>query len=666
MVQTGSQLGPYRLQRRIGAGGMAEVFLGQRIGAEGFARTVAIKTILAVGAEEEGIGLFLDEARVASYLEHAAIVQTVDLGFENETLFIVMEYVPGPALSRMIRDLKKLNRFLSPQVVAYVGSRVASALDYAWSRAGTPDGKVLRLVHRDISPQNILITRTGNVKLTDFGVARASVQTHKTRTGQVRGKAAYMAPEQVRAGALDGRTDVFALALVLYEALTGVRAFQRKTDIMSMRAILTDEVQPIKEINPAVPDDLIAVLRKACAKKPDERYQTAAELGEALQKTYRAHSEAAIEAEIVALINELFGPEQFGSEQGVEAWQPTIAANAEQAGGSHPTPHRIAAGRLSPKIAAMLAPQTPPSSPSVETPVDPFDDGADVDLESMVAASPQKTPSGVAFAGTAGAREEHASGAMPGPFTRLGHTQAQAMTAGFNAEPVFGSAPFNELMPGTHVPGANVPPGFLTHVASPSNGTVAPGFNLEPKPRGRALVWGAGVFALAMVGALSVLLVYSDRGAQELEAPVEGAPTAVVGVSPREPAIKATASAGSSTIEPATEQDVAKARERAVTKTPRRERTEQRIEKPEDKPAIEKTAEKAVEKTEEPKRGKNESDETQNKAEKDFVLRALTARKKVDSMPELRAKLTSVINDVMGGREITAEDWELVKKAEQL
>src|SRR5262245_52998627 len=190
MVQTGSQLGPYRLQRRIGAGGMAEVFLAQRIGAEGFARTVAIKTILAVGAEEEGIGLFLDEARVASYLEHAAIVQTVDLGFENETLFIVMEYVPGPALSRMIRDLKKLNRFMSPQVVAYIGARVASALDYAYNRASTPDGKVLHLVHRDISPQNILITRTGNVKLTDFGVARASVQTHKTRTGQVRGKAA--------------------------------------------------------------------------------------------------------------------------------------------------------------------------------------------------------------------------------------------------------------------------------------------------------------------------------------------------------------------------------------------------------------------------------------------------------------------------------------------
>src|SRR5215472_13552333 len=165
-----------------------------------------------------------------------------------------MEYVPGPALSRMIRDLKKTNRFLPPQIVAYVGARVASALDYAHRRATTPDGKFLKLVHRDISPQNIMVTRGGMVKLTDFGVARASVQTHRTRTGQVRGKAAYMAPEQVRAGELDGRTDVFALGLVLYEALTGTRVFQRKTDIMSMRAILTDTVPPLTDANPSVPN----------------------------------------------------------------------------------------------------------------------------------------------------------------------------------------------------------------------------------------------------------------------------------------------------------------------------------------------------------------------------------------------------------------------------
>lgn len=353
MAETGAQLGPYRLLRRIGAGGMAEVFLAQRIGAEGFARTVAIKTILAVGAEEEGVTLFLDEARVASYLEHAAIVQTVDLGFEDDTLFIAMDYVPGPALSRIIRDLKKAGRVLPPHVVAHVGARVASALDYAHRRATAPDGRPLALVHRDVTPQNILLTRDGLVKLTDFGVARASVQTHRTRTGQVRGKAAYMAPEQVRAGALDGRTDVFALGLVLYEAATALRVYQRSTDIMSMRAILTDEVPPVRTTRTDVPEDLARVIEKALAKQPEERWQTAQEMSEALQRVHRTHAVALIETEIKALIDELFGPEQFAATpeaMPVEAWQPTIRAPAE--GGGALQPHRMS--QLSPKIAALL------------------------------------------------------------------------------------------------------------------------------------------------------------------------------------------------------------------------------------------------------------------------------------------------------------------------
>src|SRR5262249_29634251 len=146
----------------------------------------------------------------------------------------------------------------------------------------SPDGRRLSLVHRDISPQNIMLTRSGLVKLTDFGVARASTQTHKTKTGQVRGKASYMAPEQVRAKELDGRTDVFALGLVLYEALTSSRAYQRQSDIISMRAILTDPVKPIRSLNPSTPDDLIAVVMKALEKKAEDRWQTAAEMESAL------------------------------------------------------------------------------------------------------------------------------------------------------------------------------------------------------------------------------------------------------------------------------------------------------------------------------------------------------------------------------------------------
>lgn len=618
MLETGSQLGPYRLLRRIGAGGMAEVFLAQRIGAEGFARTVAVKTILAVGAEEEGIGLFLDEARVASYLEHAAIVQTVDLGFENDTLFIVMEYVPGPALSRMIRDLKKMNRFLSAPVVAYVGARVASALDYAWNRAAAPDGKHLRLIHRDISPQNILITRTGNVKLTDFGVARASVQTHKTRTGQVRGKAAYMAPEQVRAGQLDGRTDIFALALVLYEAITGVRAFQRKTDIMSMRAILTDEMPPIRDANPNVPDDLIAVLKKATAKKPDERYQTAAEFSEALQKTYRAYSETAIEAEIVAVINELFGEEQFGSSEsgGVEAWQPTVAAQASPGETSHPTPHRISANRLSPKIAAML--QQPQSAPSMETPFEPFDDQQDVDLESLVVQQPH-TPS----------------------VKVMGVTQARAPTQSFMPEPVA----FNEMMPPPYL----APPSNASGSLVMSNPSVA-------GQKSRALLWGAGAFAGAMLLALLVLVLAPTR--PEQKAPLEVQAETTPGVVVRETAARVTESAkqqvvpeherGIAAVDPAESAKAREPEEKRVRRDPVRKEVRETKREPE--------AEKPVQAVLPVREEKNDRDA--------FVLRAMAAKKKTEDGSDLQKELTKVLNDVLGGREVSKGDWEIVKRAE--
>ncbi len=364
LLQAGTRLGDYRLIRRIGAGGMADVFLGEKIGAEGFARTVAIKTILTQGAEEEAINLFLDEARVAGFLNHPAIVETLDLGFESETLFIVMEYIAGPPLSRIVRELERQKRFLAHEIVAYTGARVASALDYAHQRATSPDGRRLALIHRDISPQNIMLTRSGLVKLTDFGVARASTQTHRTKTGQVRGKAAYMAPEQVRAKELDGRTDIFALGLVLYEALTSSRAYQRNSDINSMRAILTDPVKPIRSLNPSTPDDLITVVMKAIEKKPEDRWQTAGEMESALLACCRK-APSLIEADLRDEIDRIFGPpETYADADGVEAWQPTMAASE--------TPvQRLPGTELSPRIREMLGtPSSSSTSVELTPPVD--------------------------------------------------------------------------------------------------------------------------------------------------------------------------------------------------------------------------------------------------------------------------------------------------------
>ena len=350
------ELSEYKILRRLGAGGMAEVFLADKVGLAGFSRTVAIKTILAAGAPADAISLFLDEARVASGLSHPGIVQTLDLGYEHETLFIVMEFVPGPPLSRMIYEMKRAGSLLPNHVVAYIGAKIAAALDFAHRRVTAPDGQPLNMVHRDVSPQNILVTRHAVVKLTDFGVARASIQMHKTKTGQVRGKAAYMAPEQVRAKALDGRTDMFALGLVLYEALTCIRPYQRKSDINSMRAILSEKVPPIHDANPDVPSDLVAVIMKSLEKKPQNRFAHCGELEAALQATYAHLRRSAIEEEIADIMNDLFGEQRWEDQQDgplVEAWQPTI--NVDKNGQeSIPRPQRIAGQSMSPEIAKLL------------------------------------------------------------------------------------------------------------------------------------------------------------------------------------------------------------------------------------------------------------------------------------------------------------------------
>ncbi|MFO0725289.1 MAG: protein kinase [Myxococcota bacterium] len=386
-MEAGVNLSQYRIVRRIGAGGMAEVFLASKVGVAGFSRPVAIKTIVAAGAAQESISLFLDEARVAAMLQHAAIVQTYDLGFENDTLFIAMEYVPGPPLSRVIQELKHRSRTMAPHMVAYIGARMANALDFAHRRVTTASGQALKLVHRDVSPQNILVSRTGMLKLMDFGVARASIQMHKTRTGQVRGKAAYMAPEQVRAQALDGRTDMFALGLVLYECLTAFRPFQRHNEIASMRAIIGEDVPPLADRNPDVPADLHEVIHKALKRNPNDRYANCGELEEALNKTIRKHRPSAIEQEIANLILDLFGQETFADElPDVEAWQPTMASSATPV-----TPRfKVPGAGLSPEIAAMLG-QTP------NTPAQPLTPATTAvpDIESLprgVTQAPQRPP----------------------------------------------------------------------------------------------------------------------------------------------------------------------------------------------------------------------------------------------------------------------------------
>lgn len=301
---------------------MAEVFLGHRLGVEGFQRQVAIKTIHGHGVDREAVRLFLDEARAAATLEHGGIVRTIDLGFDDDTLYIVMEYVAGPPLSRILRSLKERGRALRPPLVAHLGIQVALALDYAHHRASSADGRRLALVHRDVSPHNILITRQGGVKLTDFGIARSAIQHHVTRTGLVRGKAAYMSPEQVRAEPLDGRSDLFALGLVLYEALTLRRPFERRDEVSSMRAVARDPIEPLRTFAPEVSTELAGWIERCLDKSPSGRPERAEVLARGLERCLAGHSPATLESGWSQLVLALFGGDEGG--QGHEEWHPTL------------------------------------------------------------------------------------------------------------------------------------------------------------------------------------------------------------------------------------------------------------------------------------------------------------------------------------------------------
>ncbi|ATB28868.1 serine/threonine-protein kinase [Melittangium boletus] len=266
-------MGKYFLHERLGVGGMAEVFRATYSPEGGFEKQVAIKRVLPAYADNaEFLTLFRREAELGSMLIHPNIVQVLDLGRHQGTIFLSMEFVDGMPLSTLLKRVAV--RRLSPAAVAYVGAELASALAYMHDRAG-PKGEPLGLVHRDLNPPNILLSRIGEVKLSDFGIARAANQTGITRLQQVRGKAGYMAPEQAQGLALDGRADLFALGLTLHEALTGQRALQGDTDAALMLASIQQEILPPSHFVPGISPTLDAIVMGLLRHDREQRTPTA-------------------------------------------------------------------------------------------------------------------------------------------------------------------------------------------------------------------------------------------------------------------------------------------------------------------------------------------------------------------------------------------------------
>jgi len=277
-------LGRYALFGEIAAGGMATVHLGRLLGSVGFARTVAIKRLHPhLAKDPDFVAMFLEEARLAARVRHPNVVATLDVVDDDNELFLVMEYVAGESLSRLVRKTREAGKRIPPR---YVVGVVCAALEglHAAHEATSERGSPLGIVHRDVSPQNLHVGLDGVARVLDFGIAKATNRVQETRTDQIKGKVAYMSPEQLAKGPIDRRADVYSAAVVLWEALTGARLFKADDVPALVYAIMNDEIHPSSSIAPDLPKALDEIVMRGLDRDPSNRWSSARELAVALEK----------------------------------------------------------------------------------------------------------------------------------------------------------------------------------------------------------------------------------------------------------------------------------------------------------------------------------------------------------------------------------------------
>lgn len=301
-------LGKFEILSRLQVGGMAEIFLATTRGAKSETQLVTLKRILPELRErEEFVKMFVNEARITSSLTHPHIAQVYELGQEGDELFIAMEFIAGQPLGAILRKCAKLKRPVPVGFAAMVGRDVCKALDYAHTFT-LATGEKSPIVHRDVSPGNVMVTYDGRVKVIDFGVAKATHSLSRTSTGNVKGSHGYMSPEQARGAPLDARSDLFSTAVVLHELLTGRPLFLRDSELATFRGILRDEIPAPIAMNPGVPKALSDAVMTALHRSPDARYPNALKMAKAIQAAIP--SLIATQDEAAQLMAELFG-EQY-------------------------------------------------------------------------------------------------------------------------------------------------------------------------------------------------------------------------------------------------------------------------------------------------------------------------------------------------------------------
>ena len=275
-MESMDRIGPYVLKARIAMGGMAELFEADYVREDGFRRKVAIKRIRPHLAENpEFINMFTREARLAALLQHPNIVQIFDYGKIDSAYFIAMEYIDGKNLGEVLATMKI---GLPVEQAVYIVSEICKGLDYSHKREDEETGAPLDIVHRDISPQNMLISCKGEVKISDFGISKAQSEPNLTQAGIIKGKLAYMSPEQALGQPLDRRADIFALGLIFHEVLTGLRVYRFANEIEAIRAIPQRDIEPLTAIMKQIPEELNRIVMHCLDKDRDKRYQHAADV----------------------------------------------------------------------------------------------------------------------------------------------------------------------------------------------------------------------------------------------------------------------------------------------------------------------------------------------------------------------------------------------------
>jgi serine/threonine protein kinase len=481
-VKNPVKFGKYYLLERISVGGMAEVFKAKAFGEAGFERLVAVKRILpSIAEDQEFIAMFVDEAKLAVQLTHPNIAQIFELGKVGESYFIALEYVAGRDMRAIFERARKRSETLPIPMACYMVMKLCEGLDYAHNKKDSA-GRSLELVHRDVSPQNILMSNDGDVKLIDFGIAKAASKSSKTQAGILKGKFGYMSPEQVRGLQVDRRSDIFAVGICLYELLTMERLFVGESDFSTLEKVRNVEIVQPSAYNKKIPEELENIVLKALAKHPEDRYRSAMDLHDDLQSFMYTSGNFFARKDLSVHMHKLFEEEirkenarddefrKFDSRRAAEA--EVFESAAAPSGPPAPSPR-----------VGVVAPPLPPSAPPAARtngapplprstharpgaiPAPPPRSSASVPVTPMAASAGVGAAATVARAPT-GAMPVHAAAAAPAPVATpaaptpemdLGWEDDESATQIMDKPPVVASVMQSAARPAVRMPTAGGP-----------------------------------------------------------------------------------------------------------------------------------------------------------------------------------------------------------------